>query len=127
MTRQSMSLIQRFTNARRPGSLSNRLRSRRFRLFKRLVGTLPRPLRIIDLGGTAGFWEHRGWADRNDVEITTVNYESDAAVREVRLMTRSQLRRLFPDAVIHAERFGGLVKSWIVHAGFPPVHQVHVS
>ena len=52
---------------------------------------------------------------------------ADAAVREVRLMTRRQLRRLFPDAVIRPERFGGLVKSWIVYAGFPPVHETDDS
>ncbi len=233
-----MRLMQRLADADRPGSLSNRLRSRRFRLFKRLTGPMPRsmarPLRIVDLGGTAGFWEHRGWADRDDVEITTVNHDSggaghdgirairgdvtdlghladdsfdiafsnsviehlytpdrqavmagqlrrlapafwlqtpnywfpmephfhvvgwqwmpiavrktvirrrrcgwrgpcrdveaaDAAVREVRLMTRRQLRRLFPEAVIRPERFGGLVKSWIVYAGFPPVHETDDS
>lgn len=221
-----MRLMQRLADADSPTSLSNRLRSRRFRLFERLAGPMARPLRIVDLGGTPGFWAHRGWADRDDVEITTVNLDpdlerhgrirtiiadvtdlghlpdddydiafsnsviehlytfdqqavlagalrrlapafwlqtpnfwfpmephfhvvgwqwmpiavrrsvirrrqcgwrgpcrdasaADAAVREVRLMTRRQLRRLFPDAAIVAERFGGLVKSWIVHAGFP--------
>ncbi len=233
-----MRLMQRLADADRPGSLSNRLRSRRFRLFERLTGpmraSLPRPLRIVDLGGTPGFWEHRGWADRRDIEITTVNHEpvaaghgnirtiagdvtdlghmaddsfdiafsnsviehlftfdqqavmarelqrlapafwlqtpnywfpmephfhvvgwqwmpigvrktvirrrrcgwrgpchdaesADAAVREVRLMTRGQLRRLFPGAVIRPERFGGLVKSWIVHAGFPTVFETNGS
>ena len=74
--------MQRLADADRPGSLSNRLRSRRFRLFERLTApmqaSLARPLRIVDLGGTAGFWEHRGWADRDDVEITTVNHDPDA-------------------------------------------------
>ena len=42
-------------------------------------------------------------------------------------MTRGQLGRLFPDAVISPERFGGLVKSWIVHAGFPPLHETDAS
>lgn len=224
-----MSLMQRLADADSPSSLSNRLRSRRFRLFERLTAPLrasmERPLRIVDLGGTPGFWAHRGWADRDDVEITTVNIEpqhdargdirtitadvtyldmpdggfdvafsnsviehlftadrqaamaltlrrlapaywlqtpnywfpmephfhivgwqwmpvgvrasvirrrqcgwrgpcrdtdaADAVVREVRLMTRRELRRLFPEATLTAERFGGLVKSWIVHAGFP--------
>ena len=53
---------------RRPaGSLSHRLRERRFRLFEQLVERLPRPLRIIDVGGTNEFWEQRGWAGRDDV------------------------------------------------------------
>jgi hypothetical protein len=56
-----------------PTSISHRLRERRFRLFDSLAATLPRPLRIIDLGGTNEYWERRGWAGRDDVEITLVN------------------------------------------------------
>lgn len=58
------------------GSLSHRLRERRFRRFERLTAALPRPLRIIDVGGTNTFWEQRGWAGRDDVSITLVNLEA---------------------------------------------------
>ena len=61
----------------RSDSLSHRLRERRFRLFEQLVEPLPRPLRIIDVGGTNGFWEQRGWAGRDDVSITLVNLEAE--------------------------------------------------
>jgi hypothetical protein len=61
-----------------PKSLSNRLRSRRFAMFQELVsGMTRRPLRIIDLGGTNRFWERRGWAGREDVQITMVNLAAD--------------------------------------------------
>jgi hypothetical protein len=56
-------------------SLSHRLRARRFELFERLVADLPRPLEIIDLGGTNAYWEQRGWAGRDDVSITLVNLD----------------------------------------------------
>jgi len=56
-----------------PGSLMNRMRSKRMEMFDRLIATLPRPLRVIDLGGTVQFWEHRGWASRSDVSVTIVN------------------------------------------------------
>lgn len=62
-----------------PGSLSRRLRERRFQLFERLVADIPRPLRILDLGGTTDYWERRGWADRDDVEITLVNLNAQEA------------------------------------------------
>jgi hypothetical protein len=39
-------------------------------------------------------------------------------VAEVRLMTRSELERIFPGAEILGERFGPLVKSWILFSGF---------
>jgi hypothetical protein len=61
-----------------PNSLSNRMRSRRFAIFEDLASRIePRPLRIIDLGGTNRFWEMRGWADRDDVHITLVNKAGD--------------------------------------------------
>jgi hypothetical protein len=54
-------------------SISRRLRERRFELFDRLAGRLPRPLSVIDIGGTVQFWERRGWADREGVTVTLVN------------------------------------------------------
>lgn len=212
-----------------PGSFSNRMRSRRMELLERLMEPMRRPVRVLDVGGTNSFWEMRGWAGRDDVQIITVNlkaeerrhsnieprvgdaidlseyadesfdvafsnsviehlftYENQVAmarevrrvaraywvqtpnywfpiephfhlpgwqwmprrirtellrrrrcgwrgpcpdreqarrmVEEVRLMTRRELRRLFPGATIRAERFAGLVKSWIVYDGFPERH-----
>lgn len=202
------------------------MRSRRFRLFEELAVPLPRPLSILDVGGVNEFWEQRGWAGRDDVEITLLNlteqprqhpniqpvagdatrlpqYEdgsfdiafsnsviehlftreaqgamaremrrvgraywvqtpnfwfplephflmpgwqwlpvrarveiirrrtcgwrgpvpdrgaAEQAVREIRLLRRSELARLFPGATIVPERVANLTKSFIVHAGFP--------
>lgn len=220
-------IVGRLADWKDPDSFSNRMRAKRFLLFERLAAPLPRPLRVLDVGGTDDMWEHVGWAGRDDVEITMVNLEpgerrhaniepvaGDATdlgevdddefdiafsnsviehlftaeaqaamaremhrvgramwlqtpnfwfpvephfhvvgwqwlperarvellrrracgwrsrtpdpdqarelVREVRLMRRSELARLFPDASIVPERFAGAVKSWIVHQGFPP-------
>lgn len=54
-------------------SLSARMRSRRFEIFERLTQALPRPLRIIDIGGTPIFWELQGWHEHQDVSITLIN------------------------------------------------------
>jgi hypothetical protein len=40
-------------------------------------------------------------------------------VEAIRLLSRRELETLFPGAAIVGERFGGVVKSWIVHDGFP--------
>ena len=69
--------LQRLADDNAAGSLSHRLRERRFRLFDQLVAGLPRPLRIIDVGGTTRYWEQRGWAGRDDVSITLVNLEAE--------------------------------------------------
>lgn len=62
-------------NVNDPASLANRMRARRFALFEGLLDRLPKPVRIIDIGGTDAFWENRGWADRPGVDITAVNQE----------------------------------------------------
>lgn len=59
-----------------PQSFSNRMRSRRFALFDALIRELPKPLRLIDIGGTEMFWEQCGWAGRTDIDITAINHES---------------------------------------------------
>jgi hypothetical protein len=56
-----------------PQSMSNRLRASRFRVFESLARGFKHPLRILDIGGTNEFWEHRGWAGRDDVEIRLLN------------------------------------------------------
>jgi hypothetical protein len=218
--------LRSLANGSDPNSFSNRMRTQRFQLFERLAAPLPRPLRIIDIGGTNEFWEQRGWSGRPDVEIVTVNLEAEErrhenihptqgdatdladhadgsfdiafsnsviehlftleaqaamaaevrrvaraywvqtpnfwfpidphfhvpawqwlpesarvamirrrrvgwrgpcpdledarrAVGEIRLLRRTELQALFPDATLRPERFQGLVKSWIALRGLP--------
>jgi methyltransferase family protein len=217
-------LLQKTANDRDERSLSHRLRHRRFERFAELTRHLPRPLSIIDIGGTTEFWEARGWAGRDDVNVTLINLtggeqrhenlvpvvgdatdlseyadrafdlafsnsviehlftlerqqamaaevsrvaaaywiqtpnfwfpvephfllpawhwtpeqlrveilsrsgvgwagrcdsreHATQVVKEHRLMRRAELARLFPDGVLIAERFGGLVKSWTAVRG----------
>ena len=55
-----MSVISVAAEVSNPRSLSNRFRQKRFRRFESLCALMPRPLRIIDIGGTAAFWKQRG-------------------------------------------------------------------
>jgi len=43
--------------------------------FDRLIERLPRPLRILDVGGTSVFWRTMGLAGARDTQITLVNIE----------------------------------------------------
>src|SRR5215218_6841567 len=74
--------LRTLANGSDSGSFSNRMRTRRFELFERLVAPMPRPLRILDIGGTNEFWEQRGWAERDDVEIVTANLEAEEQLHE---------------------------------------------
>jgi len=223
----SIPILRRLADSQSPSSFANRLRAKRFRQFEALVAPLPRPLRILDVGGENAFWENRGWAGRPDVQISSLNLvpeeqrheniktiagdatdlaqfsdgsfdiafsnsviehlftfenqrrmaseiqrvgrafwvqtpnfwfpmephfhvpgwqwmpvgvrvsmlrrwrcgwrgpcpepkQARELVEEVQLLTRNQLRTLFPEATLVPERLGGLVKSWTVIGGFSP-------
>lgn len=46
-------------------------------VFEMLVGRLGRPLHILDIGGTNAFWKMRGWTNRNDIQIVTINLKAE--------------------------------------------------
>jgi hypothetical protein len=68
-----ISVMRQLADSENPNSFANKLRAARFRRFETLVATLPRPLRILDVGGETAFWENRGWAGRDDVRIFSLN------------------------------------------------------
>lgn len=82
-------------------SLANRLRSRRFARFVRLLPDWSgRVLSVLDIGGTTAFWQQRGWADRADVQITLVNLRSEPQRHDniVSLVAHATDLREFPDS-----------------------------
>ncbi len=70
-------LLRRLSDVERQGSFANRMRGRRFQRFETLASALPRPISILDIGGTVEFWVQRGWANRDDIHITLVNIQKD--------------------------------------------------
>jgi Methyltransferase domain len=70
-------MLRSLASSSEPTSFANKLRSKRFRKFEALTTSLPRPLCILDVGGTNAFWENRGWHERNDVEILTLNLSAE--------------------------------------------------
>ncbi|HET9345139.1 MAG TPA: class I SAM-dependent methyltransferase [Candidatus Limnocylindrales bacterium] len=56
-----------------PTSLANRLRDRRFGLFRELLATVPPPVRILDVGGTPQFWSSRADGLPGSPEIVVLN------------------------------------------------------
>ena len=56
-----MKLLRKFADNTKAGSLANVLRRERFSFFCRLLESVPRPVRILDVGGTENFWEQMGF------------------------------------------------------------------
>ncbi len=56
------SLLRRLSDNKNKNSLANRLRRKRFSLFLQLLEGFEKPVKILDVGGTALFWEQMGLA-----------------------------------------------------------------
>lgn len=56
-------------------SLSHQFRKKRFSFFESLIKNFPKPLRILDVGGTQEFWKQMGWADNEDYQIVILNLD----------------------------------------------------
>lgn len=59
-----------------PDSLASRLRRQRMRHFLALLEPFPAPVRILDVGGTAGFWLRNAPALPKPVHLTLLNLEA---------------------------------------------------
>jgi hypothetical protein len=66
-------MFWKFADNAAPNSLATNLRKKRFSFFESLVKNTERPVRILDVGGTAAFWEQMGFPANNEMQITIVN------------------------------------------------------
>lgn len=72
--------MRRLVDSRDPNSYANRLRERRFAMFRDLLERLDGPVRILDVGGTPTFWHLRGADLPNDPTIVVLNLVAQESV-----------------------------------------------
>jgi len=58
---------------RDPRSVAARLRRRRSQLLRELLATVPRPARLLDIGGTQTWWDTIGAEGLRDITIVLLN------------------------------------------------------
>ncbi|MDH5573789.1 MAG: methyltransferase domain-containing protein [Gammaproteobacteria bacterium] len=72
-----MSIYRKYINFTDKNSINYKLRMARLALFEELISSLPRPVRILDVGGSEFYWEHLFFSDgrnnHDDFEITITN------------------------------------------------------
>lgn len=68
-------MVVRFADNTDPESFASRLRQARNRRFRVLLDRLPRPLSILDVGGSVFVWRQIGLADDPAVAITLFNLD----------------------------------------------------
>ncbi|MFY0593271.1 class I SAM-dependent methyltransferase [Roseivirga sp.] len=59
------------------GSLGDFFRAKRFKFFEQCIRGLPKPVKILDVGGKESFWTNRGYDDQKNIQITLVNLEKE--------------------------------------------------
>jgi hypothetical protein len=64
-----VTLFKELADTREASSLSTKLRRKRFALFKSLTASIPRPFRMLDVGGSQTFWENMGMCEESGLEI----------------------------------------------------------
>lgn len=80
---------------RRDDSLAARLRRRRFALFNDYLARVPRPLTVLDVGGTVNFWQRMG-LDAADYQVVILNLPDALAAESA--PSHRKLSRLVGDA-----------------------------
>jgi SAM-dependent methyltransferase len=66
-------MVLKFADNRDPTSFASRLRAKRYEWFRSFIGGLPRPLTLLDVGGTEAVWETLGFVNQPDIHITLIN------------------------------------------------------
>ena len=66
-------MLKRIADHREADTLATRLRQKRFTFFLRLLATVPRPMKILDVGGTQAFWERMGFTNESAIEVVILN------------------------------------------------------
>jgi hypothetical protein len=72
----AVSLFARVADHRSPASLASRLRARRLAFFADLLSNLTRPVTILDVGGTAAFWNNLDFA-KDGVKVIILNVKPE--------------------------------------------------
>jgi len=94
-----LQIIRKLADNSEMTSLASRARLRRFALFRQLLDGVPRPVRILDIGGTQRFWEVMRFADAPDIHVTLLNISSPKITRPnfVGLVGDATNMACFPD------------------------------
>jgi hypothetical protein len=68
-----MKVLKPLIDYNNPAALALRLRQRRFAFFRGLLDALPRPLAILDLGGTESYWLSMGFGGEPGLRVVLLN------------------------------------------------------
>ncbi len=76
-------ILRKLANSESINSFANKLRRKRFRLFKLYFPEIQnRSVSILDLGGTCSFWRQMGFSEKLNIRITLMNIAEEHSSSE---------------------------------------------
>ena len=69
-------LSQLFKHAHEKTGIGNSFRNKRFHFFLEKIAHLPKPVKILDVGGVPSYWENRDMLNNEDIHVTMLNLEA---------------------------------------------------
>jgi len=72
---QNMNPLKGIADNTSQNSYASKMRRKRFEVFWNLLENTPKPIELIDIGGTQLFWEVMGYTDIPDIHITILNLD----------------------------------------------------
>ena len=70
-----MNLLKKITDVEDENSIATKVRQGNFKLFKDLVLSFNRKVKILDIGGTQNYWEMMDYTDPNLIQVTLINID----------------------------------------------------
>jgi len=68
-------LFKKIVDNREEDSYATAMRRKRFQFFLELLARIPPPFSILDVGGTANFWQRMGVVEQDNIRITLLNLD----------------------------------------------------
>lgn len=70
-----MNLLKKIIDVEDENSIATKVRQGNFKLFKDLVLSFNRQVKILDIGGTQNYWEMMKYTDPNLIQVTLINID----------------------------------------------------
>jgi len=72
-----MKFLRKLADPTNNDSIASKTRQKNFELFRSLISKIPKPLKILDIGGTQYYWENVNFIEKNDVKIILLNTSNE--------------------------------------------------
>lgn len=70
-----MNILKNIININDRKSISTKIRQENFKIFKNLVSSFGRKVKVLDIGGTQEYWEMMEYTDPNLIEVVLINID----------------------------------------------------